>query len=677
MLRVLLKFFTAFMLVAVPSVFSATVYLDPVNGNDDNGGVLESEPVKSFERARALANGGIVYLMKTLTVTEDSVFDLDGGILRRYISTDGTITNTAVLISSSTAGISLSFSNITVEGIGTESYVSGCLLSASKANVNIGLNATFQKSYTITVPAGISCANLTMSDNAKITWCRIDTAAKHIVGAAAAQVSGLLKMSGTSSICNNTNVCLYTSSINGLRPVAGACAGYFEMSDRSTIKQNISRTRGYSNYISIGGAGLYISGSNTSVMRDFASVSENTSSSQRGGGIYLNSGTLIMMDDSSLVSNSASYTPISMGHGQAIFAASSATLIMSNRASVVYNGINARGSRHDSGDGSVTVGYLYMHDDSSVVSNYADTAGGVRINAGGGMFDRSRIAYNKIKYHNHQSFEGGLLVAGGEFSMNDDAVIEGHTDSAAISGGVGVYGSGRFVMNSGTIRGNNGGILISACVKGGTAVINGGFITNNASFGIQNGSIPYTGYYRVGGRLFLNGGVIGYNTGYGITDLGNCASTNYYRGGMTVGNTKGGVRVYNAATCAYIGGNPRFDDFFYSQRPSFSFLVDERMRFGANIPMVFTALDSKNREIASLTAANGFGLDMNQDGSMEPQIVALPSGRIMNAARYSKYFSVENKFTDPSVKRYMNDVGEGRMGFSLYPFSGHTLLFMK
>lgn len=42
MLRVLLKFFTAFMLVAVPSVFSATVYLDPVNGNDDNGGVLES-----------------------------------------------------------------------------------------------------------------------------------------------------------------------------------------------------------------------------------------------------------------------------------------------------------------------------------------------------------------------------------------------------------------------------------------------------------------------------------------------------------------------------------------------------------------------------------------------------------------------------------------------------------
>ena len=45
---------------AATSVFSATVFLDPVNGNDENGGLLETEPVKSFVRAKALANGGIV-----------------------------------------------------------------------------------------------------------------------------------------------------------------------------------------------------------------------------------------------------------------------------------------------------------------------------------------------------------------------------------------------------------------------------------------------------------------------------------------------------------------------------------------------------------------------------------------------------------------------------------------
>jgi hypothetical protein len=88
-------------------------------------------------------------------------------------------------------------------------------------------------------------------------------------------------------------------------------------------------------------------------------------------------------------------------------------------------------------------------------------------------------------------------------------------------------------------------------------------------------------------------------------------------------------------------------------------------------------LNSKSKEIESLTDANSFGLDMVQDGSMEPYIVALPSGRITNAARYSRYFSVANEFADPSIKRYMNDVGGGIMGLSEHRYSGASLLMVK
>ena len=63
---------------------SALVYLDPANGDDANGGLSEAAPVKTFERARELAQGGDVSLMGTISVTADADFDLDGGVLRCY-----------------------------------------------------------------------------------------------------------------------------------------------------------------------------------------------------------------------------------------------------------------------------------------------------------------------------------------------------------------------------------------------------------------------------------------------------------------------------------------------------------------------------------------------------------------------------------------------------------------
>lgn len=658
-------------MVAV-SAFSATVYLDPTNGNDENDGLLESAPVRSFERARTIANGGIVDLMGSIVVTGDTTFDLDGGTLRRYISSDGTVTNTADLISCNTAGVTLEFSNITVEGIGTDVRISGHLVAAAKANVKLGNNVVLCKSYTSTTGAGVTCANLTMTDNAKITLCRVSSPAGQ-AGGAGATVSGLLKMSGISEICFNTNYCEYKSSVASQRIAGGVYCGSFEMEDNASIHNNRSQASTYLYGISFGGAGLHVRGATTSIMRGNAKIHNNDAYYQRGGGICCADGTIVMLDSSSVVSNSSIPPNQNQVGAQAMWASA---LIMSNNATVAYNGLNTTATRYDGGDGAVNVGKLYMHDDTLIVSNVARTIGGAVVRNGGGMYDRARIAYNTITWKRDYSCSGGLLVSGGEFSMNDDTVIEGHPESPYLYGGVCVGYTGRFILNSGTIRNNSRGILLPVWSSGGFVQINGGLIISNTAGGIMNGSAGYTGKYVSRGVLEVNGGIIADNKGPAFMDCSNCYCTNYFYGGVAKDNTFGALLRFSGCV-NFIGKAPSFEEpvkVLYTNAP---FQVCERMRFGANVPMVFKALNSKGYEIESLTDANDYGLDMNQDGSMVPQIVALPSGRITNTARYSRYFSVANEFADSSIKRYMNDAGSGRMGLSARRYSGHSLIFVK
>lgn len=656
---------------AATSVFSATVFLDPVNGNDENGGLLETEPVKSFERAKALSNGGIVDLMGSIVVTEDTVFDLNCGTLRRYISSDGTVTNTADLISCNTAGVTLEFSNITVEGIGTDVRISGHLVAAAKANVKLGNNVVLCKSYTSTTGAGVTCANLTMTDNAKITLCRVATPASQ-AGGAGATVSGLLKMSGFSEICFNSNVCEYGSSVASQRIAGGAYCGSFEMEDNASIHNNRSQAKTYLYGISYGGAGLHVRGATTSIMRGNAKIHNNDAYYQRGGGICCADGTIVMLDSSSVVSNSSIPPNQNVVSAQAMWASA---LIMSNNATVAYNGLKTTAARYDGGDGAVNVGKLYMHDDALIISNVARTIGGAVVRGGGGMYDRARIAYNTITWKKEYCCSGGLLVSGGEFSMNDDTVIEGHPESPYLYGGVCVNNTGRFILNSGIIRNNSRGILVSAWPSGGYVQINGGQIVSNTAGGIMNGSRAYTGKYASRGVLEVNGGIIADNGGSAFMDCTSCFCTNYFYGGLIKDNTFGGYFSFSGCK-NFIGETPCFEDPIKLLYTNVTFYIDGRMRSGAQIPIIFKALNSKSKEIESLTDANSYGLDMKQDGSMEPQIVALPSGRITNAARYSRYFSVANEFSDPTVERYMNDAGEGRMGLSQYRYSGSSLFMV-
>ena len=631
---------------------SALVYLDPANGDDANGGLSEAAPVKTFERARALAQGGDVSLMGRISVTADTAFDLDGGVLRRYISTDGTVTNLADLIYSNTQGITLTFSHIVVEGIGTETKVTGRLVTAAKANVVLAAGATLRKSFAATAPAGVTCATLTMTGDSRIEHCRLENGGTQ--SGAGALVSGLLRMTDTAFIGYNTNYVTTSSSVAGQCVAGGAYVGSLEMDGHASVVGNWSRTGTYSYGTATGGAGVYVKGAGTSVIRGNATIAENLANYQRGGGIAFPSGTLVLTDSASIVSNSTIPFNIYNPGGHALYGG---TLIMSNRACIAFNGLKAPSQRHEDGDGCVNVGCLLMHDDTCIVSNKARTIGGAVVRGGGGMFDRARIAFNESSYFSSYCMSGGLLVSGGEFTMNDDAVIEENDSATSVYGGVCVQNTGRFVLNGGAIRNNRGGIIISPNANGGEVILAGGFVTNNASYGIKNGAIPYTGKLRFGGIFRMTDGVVGYNDGYGFMDDASCPATNYYRGGLVVGNTSGGARFVDVGGAHCLAGTPRFEDAVKFTKPDQRFIVDGRLRTGAKMPIILKALNSKNNEIEALTAANDYGLDMDQDGSRRPRIVAVPDGEnVTDAGRWAKYFSLANTLPE-GVIRYCNAVG--------------------
>lgn len=630
----------------------ALVYLDPANGDDANDGASESAPVKTFGRARELAQGGDVSLMGTISVAADTDFDLDGGTLRRYISTDGTVTNGADIVSCAASGVTLTFSHIVVEGLGTGVKVNGRLVTATKANVVLAAGAALRNSFAASAPAGVTCATLTMTGDSRIEHCRLENGGTQ--SGAGANVSGLLRMTDNASICYNTNYVTTSSSVAGQCVAGGAYVGSLEMDGHASVVGNWSRTGTYLYGTATGGAGVYVKGAGTSVIRGNATIAENLANYQRGGGIAFPSGTLVLADSASIVSNSTIPTSQNNPGGQALYGG---TLIMSNRACIAFNGLKAPSHRHEAGEGCVNVASLFMHDDSCIVSNQARTIGGAVVRGGGGMFDRARIAYNTCTYFSSYSYNGGLLVTGGEFTMNGDTVIEGNDSATYVYGGVCVQETGRFVLNGGTIRNNRGGILLSPNADGGAVEIAGGFITNNTYYGVRNGAVPYTGKYRHGGVCRLSGGVVGYNGGYGFSDVASCPATNSYCGGLVVGNADGGARFVDVGGAHYLAGAPRFEDSVKFTKPEQRFIVDGRLRAGAKVPILLKALNSKNNEIEELTAANDYGLDMDQDESGRPRIVAVPDGEnVADAGRWAKYFLLANALPE-GVRRYFNSVG--------------------
>ena len=655
---------SVFALAVMPIAVWGDIYLDPAGGDDSSDGASSSSAVKTFARARELADGGTVRLLGTISVSSDATFDLDGGTLLRDPS------NTADMFGCTARGATLSFSNITIDGGGTDTAVAGRLVSAQNSDVELGSGAVLRRSFSDAAPAGVLCANLTMSSDSRIELCRLDTNSKSNNGgrnsAAGAKCSGHLSMTGNAAIRWCTNLVHTGGSVASQIVGGGAHAATLSMDGNASIYGNWSRAQNSTSAVGLGGAGAYIGGSGVSTMAGNASIRENCANWQKGCGLAIPNGILVMKDNASIVSNlGGNFTGTNNQSCPALYGG---TLVMSNNACIVRNGYrnDTTPARCDSGEGSVCVDTLEMHDDSLIAGNCARAIGGVLVRNGGIMDGRSRIASCTNLYVGAYSCNAGVMVTGGTFTMTDEAVIEdiplvGATKAAA---GIGVCGTGIFAMEAGTIRGCGGGIVVSMVENGGTVLLSGGSVTNNFTFGVQNGSIPYTGKEKAGGLCTMSGGLIADNGGYGFTDVIGCISTNRYTGGTVRGNAVAGARSLNAASAIFVSGEPDFRQPFVLTSREQRFVIDGKLRHGASLPLVVKALSSKNVEIDLLTPANQYGLDMDEDGTMSPLVVAVPDGvNVADASRFAKFFSLANTLPT-GTERYINDIGAGLLGIS-------------
>ena len=136
--------------------------------------------------------------------------------------------------------------------------------------------------------------------------------------------------------------------------------------------------------------------------------------------------------------------------------------------------------------------------DSSVIENFAFTAGG-------GIFTSGSLSLERTTVEHNSALMGGGIYGSGFISLSDSTVVDNHADSA----GAGIDAAGDLVLTDTTVSGNStsgtgGGILSGGTLvlagttdvhdnealhAGGIAAPNGG-VTTSAWTGSVNGNTP-------------------------------------------------------------------------------------------------------------------------------------------------------------------------------------------
>ena len=173
----------------------------------------------------------------------------------------------------------------------------------------------------------------------------------------------------------------------------------------------------------------------------------------------------------------------------------------------------------------------------------------------------------------------------------------------------------------------------------------------------------------------MNGGRVGGNVGYGLIDQSGSLTTNVLSGGVVGGNSSGGAYYRTVGSLYFVKGNPVFEDPLTLTSTNQRLTVCGRLTKGARLLVKLRAFDSQGKETESLTAANDYGLDMLQDQSLEPLVVAVPDGEnVTDISGYAKYFELANVLPT-GIKRYMNAVKGTKIGLSdRKPSSGLIVL---
>ena len=286
---------------------------------------------------------------------------------------------------------------------------------------------------------------------------------------------------------NNGTFNMYGGTITGNSANYGGGvyvkSGTFNMNG-GTIENNTS-SGGYGE-LGFGGAGVYVEASGNFIMKNGASVTENTIGygSTGGGGVYVNGGTFEMHDNASVTGNKANNSKGSSGGGVYV---KSGTFKMNGNASVTDN--TAKNGTLSGGGVYVERGTFEMNGEKTSVSgNTATNGGGVYVEGGEfTMNGNSKVMRNAASGNKKIDCNGGgVYVKGGKFAMNGEETSVSNNTATTNGGGVYVIDHGTFTMNSSTASvtdntaDQGGGVYASV----GTFTMSGGSITGNKGNGV-------------------------------------------------------------------------------------------------------------------------------------------------------------------------------------------------
>ena len=321
----------------------------------------------------------------------------------------------------------------------------------------------------------------------------------------------------------------YNTAVNG----AGAFInkGQLVIQDAATtINHNTASTKGGGLYMNTGtvsianaqvlnntatsdGGGLFVSAGNVTIT---GTAHINGNQARDGGGGYVNNGTLTLTGSGAgmqVNSNVATYSSTSYGNGGGFYV----------------------------GGGNVSISGICQVD-----GNTASDDGGGFYTTGGTV---TISGANAVISHNSAAYWGGGIRAGGDVTLTGGQILGNHAN--ARGGGVYVHG-GNFTMSNGTIGGTTtqGNYTENAGSSGGGVYVNAG--TANLTGGSISGNYSNVGY---GGGIYMYGGTCTLSNGATIggtsSDYANSAKFGggIYSAGGTI-TVKGGKIQYNEATTA-------------------------------------------------------------------------------------------------------------------------------
>ncbi len=126
--------------IVVHKTVAKGIYIDGVNGNDENDALTESTPIKTFDKAKEIllslqeedSSYNAIYVLNTITVSDEETFDLndEGNILIRDKSNKNALINIK-------SGGDLTLKNITINGNRSSVTKAESMITVTEGNLTI------------------------------------------------------------------------------------------------------------------------------------------------------------------------------------------------------------------------------------------------------------------------------------------------------------------------------------------------------------------------------------------------------------------------------------------------------------------------------------------------------------------------------------------------------------